>query len=209
MAFYGAIEQMLTGWIFGLLPAGEEHFERAKWLVVETVCGGLETASRRARPTAGNRLPSTMVDENRLSMMENEMVKRLMWSGLLAALGALSSVIGSAPPRGSGGACSTRSRPSERRPGRQRPGRRTSPPRSPRSPSAPRCWSARRSSSPRPRSPRRRPSSRKGAVVGGRGRHLRRDGAVLRADRLRLAALLRAADRQRLHLLLGLLRDGR
>ena len=42
MAFYGAIEQLLTGWIFGLLPEDEEHFERAKWLVVETVCGGLE-----------------------------------------------------------------------------------------------------------------------------------------------------------------------
>jgi TetR/AcrR family transcriptional regulator, fatty acid metabolism regulator protein len=45
MAFYGAIEQLLTGWIFGLLPAGPEHFERAKWLVVETVCGGLERSS--------------------------------------------------------------------------------------------------------------------------------------------------------------------
>ena len=45
MAFYGAIEQLLTGWIFGLLPQGEEHFERAKWLVVETVCGGLETSA--------------------------------------------------------------------------------------------------------------------------------------------------------------------
>jgi TetR/AcrR family fatty acid metabolism transcriptional regulator len=43
MAFYGAIEQLLTGWIFELLPQGEEDFERAKWLVVETVCGGLET----------------------------------------------------------------------------------------------------------------------------------------------------------------------
>jgi TetR/AcrR family transcriptional regulator, fatty acid metabolism regulator protein len=43
MAFYGTIEQLLTGWIFDLLPQGEEHFERAKWLVVETVCGGLET----------------------------------------------------------------------------------------------------------------------------------------------------------------------
>jgi hypothetical protein len=43
MAFYGAIEQLLTGWIFDLLPQGEEQFERAKWLVVETVCGGLET----------------------------------------------------------------------------------------------------------------------------------------------------------------------
>jgi TetR/AcrR family fatty acid metabolism transcriptional regulator len=42
MTFYGAIEQVLTGWIFGLLPQGEEHFERAKQMVVETVCGGLE-----------------------------------------------------------------------------------------------------------------------------------------------------------------------
>ena len=47
MAFYGAIEQLLTGWIFGLLPQGEEHFERAKWLVVETVCGGLRDERRR------------------------------------------------------------------------------------------------------------------------------------------------------------------
>ncbi len=43
MAFYGAIEQLLTGWIFDLLPKGEEHFERAKRLVVETICGGLES----------------------------------------------------------------------------------------------------------------------------------------------------------------------
>jgi TetR/AcrR family transcriptional regulator, fatty acid metabolism regulator protein len=42
MAFYGAIEQLLTGWIFDLLPQSEEFFEHAKWLVVETVCGGLE-----------------------------------------------------------------------------------------------------------------------------------------------------------------------
>jgi TetR/AcrR family fatty acid metabolism transcriptional regulator len=51
MAFYGAIEQLLTGWIFDLLPQGEQHFERAKWLVVETVCGGLETR-RDGGPTA-------------------------------------------------------------------------------------------------------------------------------------------------------------
>jgi len=51
MAFYGAIEQMLTGWIFELLPHEEEHYERAKWLVVETVCGGLETT------TVSNTLP--------------------------------------------------------------------------------------------------------------------------------------------------------
>jgi hypothetical protein len=45
MAFYGTIEQLLTGWIFDLRPQGEEDFERAKWLVVETVCGGLETSA--------------------------------------------------------------------------------------------------------------------------------------------------------------------
>jgi TetR/AcrR family fatty acid metabolism transcriptional regulator len=45
MAFYGAIEQLLTGWIFGLRPQGPEDFERAKWLVVETVCGGLQTSA--------------------------------------------------------------------------------------------------------------------------------------------------------------------
>lgn len=43
MAFYGAIEQLLTGWIFGLLPQGPGDFARAKWLVVETICGGLES----------------------------------------------------------------------------------------------------------------------------------------------------------------------
>jgi TetR/AcrR family transcriptional regulator, fatty acid metabolism regulator protein len=45
MTFYGAIEQVLTGWIFGLLPQGEEEFERAKAMVVDTVCGGLECGS--------------------------------------------------------------------------------------------------------------------------------------------------------------------
>ena len=48
MAFYGAIEQLLTGWIFGLLPQGPGDFERAKWLVVETICGGLEAGASGA-----------------------------------------------------------------------------------------------------------------------------------------------------------------
>jgi TetR/AcrR family fatty acid metabolism transcriptional regulator len=42
MAFYGAIEQVLTGWIFDALPAGDEEYEQAKGFVVETICGGLE-----------------------------------------------------------------------------------------------------------------------------------------------------------------------
>lgn len=50
MTFYGAIEQVLTGWIFGLLPQGEEDLERAKQMVVETVCGGLECPPTPSSP---------------------------------------------------------------------------------------------------------------------------------------------------------------
>jgi TetR/AcrR family transcriptional regulator, fatty acid metabolism regulator protein len=42
LTFYGTIEQVLTGWIFELVPAGEAEREEAKRLIVETVCGGLE-----------------------------------------------------------------------------------------------------------------------------------------------------------------------
>ena len=42
MAFYGAIEQVLTGWIFGLLDEGEDGYEDAKRFVVGTICDGLE-----------------------------------------------------------------------------------------------------------------------------------------------------------------------
>jgi TetR/AcrR family transcriptional regulator, fatty acid metabolism regulator protein len=57
MAFYGVIEQLLTGWIFDLLPQGAEEFERAKSVVVETVCGGLEVGVVSGGTTPGNRLP--------------------------------------------------------------------------------------------------------------------------------------------------------
>jgi len=42
LAFYGAIEQVLTGWIFSLLPAEPADYERAKGFVVQTVCEGLD-----------------------------------------------------------------------------------------------------------------------------------------------------------------------
>ncbi|MCX6394726.1 MAG: TetR/AcrR family transcriptional regulator [Solirubrobacterales bacterium] len=41
LAFYGATEQVLTGWIFDLMPSQEEDFDRAAAFIVETVCGGL------------------------------------------------------------------------------------------------------------------------------------------------------------------------
>ncbi len=48
MCFYGAIEQLLTGWIFEVLPGTDEEFERAKGLVVEAICGGLESGQNGA-----------------------------------------------------------------------------------------------------------------------------------------------------------------
>ena len=50
MAFYGAIEQVLTGWIFGLLAEEEGDYDQAKAFVVETICTGLAMPS--AAPTA-------------------------------------------------------------------------------------------------------------------------------------------------------------
>jgi TetR/AcrR family transcriptional regulator, fatty acid metabolism regulator protein len=45
MAFYGAMEQVLTAWIFDLLPRSEDEYEQAKRFVVETVCGGLDAGA--------------------------------------------------------------------------------------------------------------------------------------------------------------------
>jgi len=42
LAFYGLIEQVLTGWIFDSEPVAEAELERAKGLIVETICHGLE-----------------------------------------------------------------------------------------------------------------------------------------------------------------------
>ena len=39
--FYGAIEELLTGWVLELLPDGDEDVARAELTVVEIVTGGL------------------------------------------------------------------------------------------------------------------------------------------------------------------------
>ena len=89
MWFYGAIEQLLSGWVFELIPGGEADFDRAREMVVETICGGLETPATTARgPTAGQadllrREPTDQV--RREVKVENDMLRRLLWTGLLAA----------------------------------------------------------------------------------------------------------------------------
>jgi AcrR family transcriptional regulator len=41
MAFYGAVEQLLSGWIFDVIPTSEADFDEAKDLLVTTICDGL------------------------------------------------------------------------------------------------------------------------------------------------------------------------
>jgi TetR/AcrR family transcriptional regulator, fatty acid metabolism regulator protein len=42
LAFYGLIEQVLTSWIFDGEPLDDDEFERAKEMIVDTICHGLE-----------------------------------------------------------------------------------------------------------------------------------------------------------------------
>jgi TetR/AcrR family transcriptional regulator, fatty acid metabolism regulator protein len=42
MAFYGAVEQLLSGWIFDVIPTTDADFDQAKDLLVTTICDGLQ-----------------------------------------------------------------------------------------------------------------------------------------------------------------------
>ena len=42
LAFYGLVEQVLTGWILESQPVTDQELEQAKALIVETICRGLE-----------------------------------------------------------------------------------------------------------------------------------------------------------------------
>jgi hypothetical protein len=39
--FYGALEELLTGWVLGQLPDSDEDIARAERTVVETLCDGM------------------------------------------------------------------------------------------------------------------------------------------------------------------------
>jgi AcrR family transcriptional regulator len=43
LAFYGLIEQVLSGWIFDSEPVAERELEHARALIVDTICRGLES----------------------------------------------------------------------------------------------------------------------------------------------------------------------
>lgn len=46
--FYGGLEEVLTGWVLGQLPDGDEEVARAERTVVDMACGGLTQAGAGA-----------------------------------------------------------------------------------------------------------------------------------------------------------------
>jgi AcrR family transcriptional regulator len=46
--FYGGLEELLTGWVLGQLPDGDDAVARAEQTVVEMACGGLTRAAAPA-----------------------------------------------------------------------------------------------------------------------------------------------------------------
>lgn len=43
--FYGALEEVLTGWVLGQLPDGDEEVARAERTIVDVVCAGIAAAA--------------------------------------------------------------------------------------------------------------------------------------------------------------------
>jgi hypothetical protein len=43
--FYGGLEELLTGWVMGQLPDGDEEVARAERTIIDVVCGGLAARS--------------------------------------------------------------------------------------------------------------------------------------------------------------------
>ncbi len=47
--FYGGLEELLTGWVLGQLPDGDEEVARAERTIIDVVCGGIARAGAPAR----------------------------------------------------------------------------------------------------------------------------------------------------------------
>jgi AcrR family transcriptional regulator len=46
--FYGGLEEVLTGWVLGQLPDGDEEVARAERTIIDLVCGGLAATAPAA-----------------------------------------------------------------------------------------------------------------------------------------------------------------
>jgi TetR/AcrR family fatty acid metabolism transcriptional regulator len=48
--FYGALDEILTGWVMGQLPDGDDDVARAERTVVDMLCGGLDRELSQPKP---------------------------------------------------------------------------------------------------------------------------------------------------------------
>ncbi len=82
LAFYGIIEQVLTGWIFDPDPIARGGDRGGQ---------GPRGRGDRRRPRGARHPPGR--SDWISGLMDNDVVKRLVWAGLLAGLGALASIL--------------------------------------------------------------------------------------------------------------------
>src|SRR4051794_41339960 len=57
--FYGGLEEILTGWVLGQLPDGDEEVARAERTIVDVVCGGLTVPGGARGPPPRRPHPQT------------------------------------------------------------------------------------------------------------------------------------------------------
>ncbi len=88
LAFYGSIEQVLTRWIFDRDAVDDAELEDAKSMIVETICRGLGAGYHGHCVGAP---PRSLIES--APMTESPLVKRLLWTGLLAGTGALATLL--------------------------------------------------------------------------------------------------------------------
>ena len=58
VVFYGAIDELLTGWVLGQLPAGADDVAVAEHTVVEVLCSGFSTAAQQLGEARGADVPT-------------------------------------------------------------------------------------------------------------------------------------------------------
>jgi TetR/AcrR family fatty acid metabolism transcriptional regulator len=58
VVFYGAIDELLTGWVLGQLPAGADELAAAEHTVVDVLCTGFSAAAQQLGKPRGADLPA-------------------------------------------------------------------------------------------------------------------------------------------------------
>ena len=58
VVFYGGIDELLTGWVLGQLPAGPDEVAAAEHTVVEVLCAGFSAPAEQLGKARGADVPA-------------------------------------------------------------------------------------------------------------------------------------------------------